>query len=336
VSYCILALIGVSSIGVFWMVGLHRQQERRRRLKRAKRAFSSRWQSVTSSLGYAAAAGIVMQRSARSGNGSAKEASFARTASLALHSRRAQGQAGQQPGAPALLGSPLYNSPADAAVIETAQQQQQQQPALPPASTSSAAAGVGNLPQLPLEAAASEVAARHQLLGLALPQQPEGPRTGGMGVVSGSSKSSGGDGSSEDSGGESHSSGGGGLRTKRQSAAAAALASAADAEEEGGGSSQRRKLARWRRRVLCCLCPVASQAKDTPGTGAVAKPGWLRLQWLKLRLMKEEMRDNQDYAMYVAMWIDRHIFWATLVGFLIAVILIFSIQSTYQPVPVVA
>ncbi|KAL4421658.1 hypothetical protein ABPG77_001199 [Micractinium sp. CCAP 211/92] len=315
VSYCILALIGVSSIGVFWMVGLHRQQERQRRLKLAKRAFSSRWQSVTSSLGYASAAGIVMQRSARSGDGSAKEASVARVVSQALRSRRAQSQAGQGPGAPvqggmaaAAVAAGLPASPfavlADPAGIGAAhqqqQQQQQQQPALPPASTSSAAAG--------------------------------------MGVFSGSSKSSGGDGSSEGSGDESNSSGGGGLRTKRQSAAAAALASAADAEEAGGGDRQRRHLARWRRRALCCLRPAASEAKATPspGTGAVAKPGWLRLQWLKLRLMKEEMRNNQDYAMYVALTIDRHIFWTTLVGFLLAVILIFSIQSTYQPAAVVA
>ena len=126
-----------------------------------------------------------------------------------------------------------------------------------------------------------------------------------MGVFSGSSKSSGGDGSSEDSGDESNSSGGGGLRTKRQCAAAAALASAADAEEAGGGDRQRRHLARWRRRALCCLRPAASQAKDTPGTGAVAKPGWLRLQWLKLRLMKVRRKGSRLWLLCTVLGMPR-------------------------------
>lgn len=56
VSYCILAGIGVSSILVFWMVSLHRSRERKRRLARAKRAFTNRWHSVTSSMGLAASA----------------------------------------------------------------------------------------------------------------------------------------------------------------------------------------------------------------------------------------------------------------------------------------
>ncbi|KAL4421264.1 hypothetical protein ABPG75_010555 [Micractinium tetrahymenae] len=363
VSYCILALIGVSSIGVFWMVGLHRQQERQRRLKRAQRAFSSRWQSVTSSLGYAAAAGIVMQRSRPSGpsrDGSAKEASFAKTVSLALRNKKAQGQGGPQLGvagpggtaaaaAAAAVPAPLPASPfasgagaAGAAGNGHAQQQLQKphkQQHVQPSGSASLVAGPSSLAQLPLEAGASEVAARRQLLDLPSQEQPEGPRTGGMGVFSGSSEPSGGEGSSEgSSGGESGSGGGsGGLRARRQAVDAAALASAADAEEEGGGARSGRKLARWRRRALCCLRPAADEGKGVaaPGTGAGAKPSWLKLQWLKLKLMKDEMRDNQDYAMYVALRIDRHIFWTTLVGFLIAVVLIFSIQSTYQPAPVV-
>lgn len=116
------------------------------------------------------------------------------------------------------------------------------------------------------------------------------PRAG-MGVFSGSSKSSGEDGSAGDgSSSDDGSSGGrGGLRTARQSAAAAALASAADAEEEGGGPRQQRRLARWRRRALGCLRPAAAAAgKRSPAAAAeaAAKPGWLKLQWLKLTVMK--------------------------------------------------
>jgi hypothetical protein len=38
------------------------------------------------------------------------------------------------------------------------------------------------------------------------------------------------------------------------------------------------------------------------------------LHWYKLRLMREEMRRSQDYAMAVALRIDRTILWSTLVG----------------------
>lgn len=170
------------------MVGLHRQQERARRLKRAQRAFSNRWQSVTSSLGYAAAAGIVMQRPGA--DGSAKEGSFARTVSLALRSRRAAGQAAREPDAlatngtapvadqAALPASP-FSAPSHAATNGPAQQQQGLQPVPHPGSPGAAPAGAAGLPSLPLEAAASELAARHQQLGLAPQEQPEGPCAGG-------------------------------------------------------------------------------------------------------------------------------------------------------------
>ena len=48
------------------------------------------------------------------------------------------------------------------------------------------------------------------------------------------------------------------------------------------------------------------------------------------------MQRNQDYAMYVALRIDHCIFWTTLVGFNISVILIFAIQSQYDAVPDIA
>lgn len=129
---------------------------------------------------------------------------------------------------------------------------------------------------------------RLQRRGLSAPHDgPPCHLNAGMGVFSGSSESSGGD-SSTDSSGGGESGSGGGLRAKRQSAAAAALASAADAEEAGGGIRQRRQLARWRRRALCCLRPAAGDGKDVPppGAGSAAQPSWLRLQLLKLRLMK--------------------------------------------------
>ena len=62
VSYCILAGIGISSIGVFWLVQLHRTRERQRRLKHAKRTFALRWRSVTGSMGVSASAAVAAQR----------------------------------------------------------------------------------------------------------------------------------------------------------------------------------------------------------------------------------------------------------------------------------
>jgi hypothetical protein len=49
--------------------------------------------------------------------------------------------------------------------------------------------------------------------------------------------------------------------------------------------------------------------------------------------MQEEMRRNQDYAMFVALQIDNCIFWVTLIGFNIAVVLIFAIQSQMDAKP---
>ena len=68
-SYCILAGIGVSSILVFWMVSLHRSRERQRRLARAKRAFTNRWHSVTSSLGLAASAVAALKATSAAAGG---------------------------------------------------------------------------------------------------------------------------------------------------------------------------------------------------------------------------------------------------------------------------
>lgn len=101
VSYCILAGIGVSSILVFWMVSLHRSRERQRRLKRAKRAFTNRWHSVTSSMGLAASAVAAFKaKGAAAADGNGVQGSAPSTRS---------GQGGVRGGAPRLR-SRLHSS----------------------------------------------------------------------------------------------------------------------------------------------------------------------------------------------------------------------------------
>lgn len=95
---------------------------------------------------------------------------------------------------------------------------------------------------------------------------------------------------------------------------------------------------RWQRGVLACFRPASAgegevvRAPGGPGAAA-PRPNWFKLALLKMKLMKEEMGGSQDYAMWVALRLDRYIFWTTTAGFIIAVILIFAIQAQDQPAP---
>ncbi|KAI7836521.1 hypothetical protein COHA_009622 [Chlorella ohadii] len=379
VSYCILAGIGVTSILVFWMVSLHRSRERQRRLARAKRAFTHRWHSVTSSLGLAAsavaafkakgAAGAAAGRSKGGGNGNGTAVQG--SAPSVPSTRSAQG--GVKGGAPRLrsrLQSSRVSWGSDVAKAANAAAGGAE-PA-PPGTTSggSSGAAAGAMPASPFERAATGAAASKwqaaagaaaqqapalagadshvgsgvQLLPAQAPSSAAQPRTletantisgpqgGGMGVYGGGSfaergssdddsDGGGGDDSGSDSSFNSRSRGPWPVAIQRpdaraEEAAAAAPEPAAD-EEEGGPQP------RWWRRACCAGCGLA--------VGRPAAPGWLKLHLMQLRLMKEEMLDSQDYADFVARRIDKYIFWTTLAGFNIAVILIFAIQSTYQP-----
>lgn len=92
VSYCILGGIGICSIIVFWMVSLHRTRERKRRLKRAKRAFTSRWHSVTSSMGLAVAAAAAVGEQRGQGNCSTGGGSGGGAGGVSVTRRRATTQ----------------------------------------------------------------------------------------------------------------------------------------------------------------------------------------------------------------------------------------------------
>ena len=126
-----------------------------------------------------------------------------------------------------------------------------------------------------------------------------------MGVYAVSSGSSGG---GQDSDAGSHgtfasgSPRGSGLRVPEEEGQPAAVD-----VEDGGGLLQ---PPGWLRRACCGWRGGAGGGKAAGAAGAGAssppkKPGWLRLQWIKLKLMKEEMRRSQDYAMYCALRIDR-------------------------------
>ncbi|PRW32523.1 alpha beta- isoform C [Chlorella sorokiniana] len=394
VSYCILAGIGVTSILVFWMVSLHRSRERQRRLARAKRAFTNRWHSVTSSMGLAASAVAAFKAkgaaaAAGRGTGGAGNGGNGNAAGSSPPSAPStqSGQGGVKGGAPRLRsrlqssrvswGSDVGNAAAagagaadlaaQAAEPPSGSPQQEALPASPferaaggtAASKWKAAAGAagtagtaGAAGAAALPGADSHVGSGVQLLPAAPTSsavQPRletagtisGPQGGGMGVYGGGSfaeRGSSGDDDS-DAGG---SSGGGGDDSdssfhsrsrgpwpvaaiqrpdpRAEEAAAAAPALAAD-EEEGGPQP------RWWRRSACCGGGVGGAV----AWARPAMPGWLKLHVMQLRLMKEEMLDSQDYADFVARRIDKYIFWTTLAGFNIAVILIFAIQSTYQP-----
>ncbi|PSC69798.1 ligand-gated ion channel [Micractinium conductrix] len=242
VSYGILALIGVCSIFVFEVVSLHRTRERQRRLKRAQRAFSTRWHSVASSLGSAAAA-------------------------IAGMGERQAKHNGSKP------GSRLPSATAGC----NAGPARQQLPAQPLALTPAAPAG------------------QQRQEGLETNDTFKGPQGGGMGVYTGSSESS----ASEEAGGQG----------------AAATGNESSGGESSGGSSSAGSSSKGGLRARC------APAQPPPAA------------FLKLRVIKEEMRANQDYAMYVALRCDRWIFWTTILGFNLAVILILAIQSQMQPQP---
>lgn len=168
VSYCILAGIGVTSILVFWMVSLHRSRERQRRLARAKRAFTHRWHSVTSSLGLAAsavaafkakgAAGAAAGRSKGGGNGNGTAVQG--SAPSVPSTRSAQG--GVKGGAPRLrsrLQSSRVSWGSDVAKAANAAAGGAE-PA-PPGTTSGGSSGAeaGAMPASPFERAATGAAA---------------------------------------------------------------------------------------------------------------------------------------------------------------------------------
>lgn len=310
VAYCILGGIGVSSILGFWLVQLHRTSERRRRLQHAKRQFTRRWATVTTGMGLEAAAAPQMQQQRQmsvNGNGSASASS-----SVAGMKRR-RPNAKAAPSQVAFAASPASASEQPAAAADgaappglpiDAQQQQQQQYAQQPS----------NWP----------VAAGPSLA----------PHTGGMGVYAASSASDGGA-DSEDGSVHSFDSqrpGHGGMRVSEEPAPVAV------ADEEDGGAVQ--QLPKWLTRPgACCGWPRwrrrgGGGGGDAAGGGGTPhKPSWFELQYYKMKLMKEEMRRNQDYAMFVALQIDNCIFWVTLIGFNIAVVLIFAIQSQMDAKP---
>jgi hypothetical protein len=74
-------------------------------------------------------------------------------------------------------------------------------------------------------------------------------------------------------------------------------------DEEEGGAKAAAASSGWLGRSSCCGGRRAKGSADA--IAPPKKPGWLQLQWIKLKLMKSEMESSQDYAMYCAFKIDR-------------------------------
>lgn len=60
------------------------------------------------------------------------------------------------------------------------------------------------------------------------------------------------------------------------------------------------------------------------------QPNWFQVQWAKLREMRREVSRNQDYALHIAMRIDFGCAVITGLGYIIALVLILAVQSSYQ------
>lgn len=317
VAYCILGGIGICSIAVFWMVNLHRTDERRRRLRQAQRQFTQRWASVAQSLGVAAASATagalgVQQQASADENGrwgvgrSAKlqaappgpghvlePAEGTSAATLALPSKR-NGLASSPSHSPGLAGGELA----------------------PQMSAAPQAAGGrnahGSCWSAALQTGMVETWRRLARVRILMVVVCLSAGLGTYAADSSSSTSSG----AEDSAAPASDCGSsprhGGLRV------AEAPPPVAAADEEDGAA--RPALPGWLAQPgWCGLWRGKGRGRGAGRGGGVeaasaSQPGWLRLGWYKLRLMKEEMRRSQDYAMAVALRIDRAILWSTLVG----------------------
>lgn len=57
---------------------------------------------------------------------------------------------------------------------------------------------------------------------------------------------------------------------------------------------------------------------------------WFVLARTRMKEMNRERKTNPDYALYLALSVDRVVFWTTLIAYDIALIVIFAINSSYQ------
>ena len=72
--------------------------------------------------------------------------------------------------------------------------------------------------------------------------------------------------------------------------------------------------------------PVAGAGASSPH-----RPGWLRYQWLRLGEVRGELGRSHAFADMWADRLDTGTFWALLLVYIVAVAVIFAVESEVQP-----
>jgi hypothetical protein len=142
-------------------------------------------------------------------------------------------------------------------------------------------------------------------------------RFGGIGVYAGGSDGEDGDGGGGGGGGGGGADGGHAAVRRRHVSIAAA---ASDGESDASGGSKEAEVRAAARRA----------ATRPPPPGA----GWARRQLAAWRAMGAQAVADEDYALHLAIALDRISMWVCIVGFNVSMVVLLVVQATNQPPPV--
>jgi len=78
------------------------------------------------------------------------------------------------------------------------------------------------------------------------------------------------------------------------------------------------------------ISPGAEDASNSEATLPAAPKNWFALQWRKWKEMRREMNRNPDYALHIALVMDRATFWFVFASYIVIIIVIFAVGSQEQ------